>query len=264
MQQLKFSVREIVSRKVSVLGYDVFSHSLSSLAEEIDHHLKSGTSKAWLCCLNPHSYAVSKSLQTFSDAITSATWVIPDGIGLVLAGNILGRPVQERITGSDTFGAVSSLADRSHYKVFFLGASEEVLQLISEKYSRDFPGSSIVGTYSPPYKAEFSDADVDKMVASVNTAGADILWVGMTSPKQDIFIARNIHRLDVKFAAGIGAVFDFYAGCTPRASELMIRWKLEWLHRFFMSPKRMWRRIFVSGPIFLLDVVKARCFGQRS
>jgi N-acetylglucosaminyldiphosphoundecaprenol N-acetyl-beta-D-mannosaminyltransferase len=253
-----------VSRVVSVLGYNVFSHSLSELAEEIDNHLKSEVSKAWLCCLNPHSYAVSKNLLIFRDAIRSATWVIPDGIGLVMAGNFLSQPVQERITGSNTFNAVSSLAERSNYKVFFLGASEEILQLISEKYRRDFPGSEIVGTYSPPYKNEFSCVDIDFMVESVNNAGADILWVGMTSPKQDIFIAQNIQKLNVRFAAGIGAVFDFYAEQTPRASDLMIRMRLEWFHRFLMSPKRMWKRIFVSGPIFLLDVMKARFIGKKS
>ncbi len=249
-------------RVISVLGYDVFCDSLSSLVDEIEDQLKVDDSKAWLCCLNPHSYAVSKSVKIFRDAIHAATWVIPDGIGMVIAGNFLRKPVLERITGSDTFYAVSSVAARSSYRVFFLGASEEVLQLIVERYNKEFPGSVIAGTYSPPYKSEFSRADIDNMVESVNKSGADILWVGMTSPKQDIFIAQNIGRLDVKFAAGIGAVFDFYAGRTPRASDLMIRLRLEWLHRFFMAPKRMWRRIFISGPIFLMDVIKARFIRQ--
>jgi N-acetylglucosaminyldiphosphoundecaprenol N-acetyl-beta-D-mannosaminyltransferase len=116
----------------------------------------------------------------------------------------------------------------------------------------------VAGTYSPPFKPTYSAAELDKMVAVINTSNADVLWVGMTAPKQEKFIYQNKDRLNVRFAAAIGAVFDFYAGNVKRSSPNFQRIGLEWLPRLLQEPGRLWRRMVVSAPIFLYHVLRRR------
>jgi N-acetylglucosaminyldiphosphoundecaprenol N-acetyl-beta-D-mannosaminyltransferase len=140
--------------------------------------------------------------------------------------------------------------------VFFLGASEETLALIRARMAVDYPAIRVAGTYSPPFKPEYSAAELDEMITAVNAARPDVLWVGMTAPKQEKWIFQNLHRLDVKFAGAVGAVFDFYVGKVKRSHPAFQELGLEWLPRLLRQPVRLWRRTFVSAPIFVWHVVR--------
>lgn len=165
-----------------------------------------------------------------------------------------------RVTGFCLFQSLSAEFGKMGARVFLLGSSDSTLDLLRTKIVEDFPGTEVVGVYSPPFKPEFSEKDMFEMIKAVNRSAPDVLWVGMTSPKQGIFISKCLPKLDVRFTAGIGAVFDFYTGVTTRASELLIRHNLEWLDRLVKSPRKMWRRVFISGPIFLFDLIRHRFF----
>jgi N-acetylglucosaminyldiphosphoundecaprenol N-acetyl-beta-D-mannosaminyltransferase len=102
------------------------------------------------------------------------------------------------------------------------------------------------------------DVELEAMIAAINQASPDILWVGMTAPKQEKWIHQNLHRLDVRFAAAIGAVFDFYTGRVIRSHPVFQRLGLEWLPRLIQEPGRLWRRMFISAPVFMWHVVRAR------
>lgn len=242
--------------KENILGYDVDALSvdnfISTLFLDISTLSNSHGCTKWLACINPHSFAVSRQDSIFSQALKNADWLIPDGVGIVLASRILGGNIDERITGFDIFfGLHDRVNDKGSMSVFFLGSTNENLDLISSQMEKDFPNIIIAGTYSPPFEDEFSTIEVDKMVTAINASNADILWVGMTAPKQEKLIFDNISRLNVRFIGAIGAVFDFYIGRVKRSHPTFQRLGLEWLPRLVQQPRRLWRRTFVSAPLFL-------------
>jgi len=241
----------------AVLDYRICLGGVAVLRDDIFGWIQRGDKCRWLACINPHSYAVARANPDFADALKEADWLIPDGVGIVLASRMLRGTIRERVTGTDIFTALHQRLNRTGGSVFFLGASEDTLSAIRERMARDYPNIRIAGTYSPPFKPQFSAKETDAMVAAVNAANADVLWVGMTSPKQDLWLRANHHRLRVKFAAGIGAVFDFYTGRIKRSHPVFQKLGLEWLPRLLQEPRRLWRRMFVSAPIFLWDVVRA-------
>ncbi|UCG35506.1 MAG: WecB/TagA/CpsF family glycosyltransferase, partial [Candidatus Omnitrophota bacterium] len=138
---------------------------------------------------------------------------------------------------------------------YFLGSTSEVLEKIRKKMTERFPNIKIAGTYSPPYKA-YSDSENSSVVEEINKLQPTALWVGMTAPKQEKWIYSNIGKLDVPFIVGIGAVFDFFAGTKKRSPEWSIKIGVEWLPRLIREPKRMWKRTFVSFPVFMYYVAK--------
>ena len=185
--------------------------------------------------------------------------LLPDGSGIVLAAKLLNLPLTEKVAGSDFFHECNKKADATGgVRYFFLGSSEKVLELISKRRSEESPNIEVCGTYSPPFKAEFSEEDNLEMIRAVNDAKPDILWVGMTAPKQEKWIYENRHRLMVPFSGAIGAVFDFYAGTKERSSEFWIKLGLEWLPRFLKEPRRLWERNLKSTPIFLWWILKEK------
>jgi len=243
----------------NVLGYCVVNFELMACVESILKDLRDADTKKWLACINPHSYVTALDESEFSDALHGADWLIPDGSGIVLASQLLGGNIRKRITGSDIFSALNSKAnDLGGLSVFFFGSTLDSLKDIQVRMERDYPKIRFAGSYSPPFKQVYSGDELDAMVAAVNQSRPDILWVGMTAPKQEKWIHQNLHRLDVRFAAAVGAVFDFYTGRVKRSHPILQRLGLEWLPRLIQEPRRLWKRMFISAPIFMWHVVRER------
>ena len=136
----------------------------------------------------------------------------------------------------------------------FMGSSPKVLSLIVEKAKTVYPNIEIV-TYSPPYKPEFTDEDNRAIVKAINDADPDLLWIGMTAPKQEKWAYSHWDELNIRCHVGtIGAVFDFFAGTYERAPRWWQEHSLEWLYRLVKEPRRMWRRYVIGNPLFLLNV----------
>jgi N-acetylglucosaminyldiphosphoundecaprenol N-acetyl-beta-D-mannosaminyltransferase len=143
-------------------------------------------------------------------------------------------------------------------KVMFMGSSEKVLELIRKRCAVDYPNLEVV-TYSPPYKPEFSDEDNAAIIKAINDANPDVLWIGMTAPKQEKWTYAHWKDLDIHCHVGtIGAVFDFYAGTARRAPYWWQKHSLEWLYRLAKEPKRMWKRYVIGNPLFLWNIQKER------
>lgn len=239
-----------------ILGYPVITSVLDDCVAAIITDMKKKDRQCWLVCLNPHSYAVSLKDNLFSQALHAADWVIPDGAGIVLASRMYRGEIRQRITGSDIFYALNSkMNELGGFSVFFLGSTSENLADIKARMARDYPNIRFAGSYSPPYRPEFNDEDVEAMVAAINLAKPDVLWVGMTAPKQEKLIHQHLPRMNVRFAAAVGAVFDFYTGNIKRSHPLFQKYGLEWLPRLLQEPRRLWRRNFISTPIFLWHVI---------
>jgi len=242
-----------------ILDYAVYAEDLEECLKNISAWIASADQCRWLACLNPHSYVSAQDDPQFAEALHDADWLIPDGSGIVLASKVLGKGIHERITGSDIFWGLQETLNRSGgCTVFFLGSSVETLSMIRTKMPQDFPWIKVAGTYSPPYKAEFDEADSRLMVEAINRIKPDVLWVGMTAPKQEKWIYQNKGRLNVKFIGAIGAVFDFYTGRVKRSHMLFQKLGLEWLPRLLREPVRLWRRNLISTPRFLMTLLLTR------
>ncbi len=241
------------------MGYRVRRDGVEPCVSEIMQSFDQEGRCKWLACLNPHSYVVAKNNSDFQAALKASDWLIPDGAGIMLASRILGTGIKMRITGPDIFYALHDrLQETGGYSVFFLGSSDETLAEIERRMCRDWPDIKLAGTYAPPFKHRFSDQDVADMVERINRARPDVLWVGMTAPKQEEWIYRALPKLDVRFAGAVGAIFDFYAGKIKRSHSLFIRLGLEWLPRLLREPRRLWRRTMISAPTFMWHVLLAR------
>jgi N-acetylglucosaminyldiphosphoundecaprenol N-acetyl-beta-D-mannosaminyltransferase len=155
-------------------------------------------------------------------------------------------------------GVMGAMNDGGKGSCFFLGSTDETLAKIRLEMSKRFPNVEVVGTYSPPFKPNFSAEDNDKMIQAINMAAPDILWVGLTAPKQEKWIHACQDRLAVNFAGPIGAAFDFFVGNIKRVSPFWQDFGFEWLPRLIQEPRRLWRRSLISAPKFLVRTIKYR------
>jgi N-acetylglucosaminyldiphosphoundecaprenol N-acetyl-beta-D-mannosaminyltransferase len=245
--------------KEDILGYYINTFSVEDCADRIFQSLREGK-RTWLACFNPHSYAIALKDEVFSRALKAADWLVPDGSGVVLASRFLGGAIQERVTGSDVFaGLHKRMNDAGGMRVFLLGSTQETLEIIQKKMARDYPKIKIVGVYSPPFKDVYARTEINEMIKAINSTAPDVLWVGLSAPKQEKFIFENRAQLKVKFVGAVGAVFDFYSGNVKRDKDSwLVNHGLEWLPRLIQEPGRLWRRMFVSAPVFVAHVVKQK------
>lgn len=184
-------------------------------------------------------------------AYESASLVLADGFPVVLASKMLGRPLPERVAGSDLAPALfESTSDGRGISVFLLGAGPGVAERAAAKITARWPNVRIVGTYSPPLGFERDDQENDDIIRRVNDVRPDVLVLGLGAPKQELWIARHHDRLQAKTALCIGATIDFLAGEKARAPRWMQRSGLEWLHRLSTEPKRLFRRYAHDARIF--------------
>lgn len=223
--------------------------------------------KVLINTVNAHSFNVAQKDKLFAKALKNGDYLIPDGASIIKACKWLKAKSQpkERIAGWDLFVfEMQRLKERSKkedgrcLKVMFMGSSEKVLAKIRENAAVEYPTLDVV-TYSPPYKPEFSDEDNNAIIKAINDANPDLLWIGMTAPKQEKWTFQHWNELKIHCHVGtIGAVFDFYAGTAKRAPQWWQDHSLEWLYRLLKEPKRMWRRYVLGNPLFVWNIVKER------
>lgn len=230
--------------------------------------------KVLINTINAHSYNTALKDRFFQEALFNGDYLIPDGASIVKACRWLKAKSQpkERIAGWDLFeyemnrleevskkfanDSEAHSAQQSAKKVMFMGSSKRVLALIREKAALLYPHLEVV-TYSPPYKPQFSDADNAAIICAINDANPDLLWIGMTAPKQEKWTYSHWDELDIHCHVGtVGAVFDFFAGTYQRAPLWWQEHSLEWLYRLIKEPKRMWRRYIIGNAEFLWNVCK--------
>ena len=210
--------------------------------------------------INAFSYNSARKDVLFEEALTKGDVLIPDGISIVRTCHLLkakSRP-KERIAGWDLFTFEMHRLNKKGGKVMFLGSSEKVLGLIQKNAASRYPNLEVV-TYSPPYKPQFTVEDDLNMVKAINDADPDLLWIGMTAPKQEKWTYANWDRLNIHCHVGtVGAVFDFFAGTHKRAPEIWQKLGLEWLYRLLAEPRRMWRRYIIGNVEFISLIVRER------
>ncbi len=202
-----------------------------------------------VCTINPEFIMIARQDINFYNILSRADLCVPDGVGLLWAARHLGKPLPERVTGSDGVPKIAENAARAGWKLYFLGAAPTVADQAAAVLRQQHPTLQIVGIYSGSPVPDKEDAIVEK----VNASGADILFVAYGAPEQDKWIARNLPRLQVKMAMGVGGSFDFIAGIVPRAPLWMRRYGIEWLYRLYLQPWRIRRMLRL--PRFVLAVL---------
>jgi N-acetylglucosaminyldiphosphoundecaprenol N-acetyl-beta-D-mannosaminyltransferase len=208
--------------------------------------------------INAHSYNTALKDAFFAEALMKGDALIPDGASIVMACRKLKAKSQptERIAGWDLFTMEMERLNQKGGTCFFMGSSEKVLKLIREKAKTVYPNIRIE-TYSPPYKPEFSEEENRAIIEAINRANPDLLWIGMTAPKQEKWAYRHWNELDIHCHCGtIGAVFDFFAGTMERAPLWWQEHSLEWLYRLLKEPKRMWRRYIIGNTLFIWNIFR--------
>lgn len=188
------------------------------------------------------------------DSILACDLVLADGQSVVWASRILGRPLPERVAGIDLFEDLLGLAEREHRSVYLLGATDEVLRSLRTNLGLRWPGLRIAGCRD----GYFADAEAARIAADIAASGADMLFLGITSPKKEIFLRTHGAALGVPIMHGVGGSFDVLAGVTRRAPLRWQRYGLEWAYRVWQEPRRLWKRYLTTNLQFLSLLARER------
>lgn len=213
--------------------------------------------KTLINTINQYSFCIAQTDIDFKKALQNSDILLPDGIGVVVAVKMLNGERIKKIAGADLHHFLLKDLDKKGGSCFYLGSSQKTLDKITERVSREFPNVKLA-SFSPPYKTEFSDYENKQMLDEVNAFKPDVLFVGMTAPKQEKWSYMHVNQLDTGIICSIGAVFDFYAGTIVRPNKFWVRLGLEWFVRLIKEPKRMWKRYLYYGPVFIKLVLKEK------
>ncbi|MHB9031604.1 MAG: WecB/TagA/CpsF family glycosyltransferase [Anaerolineae bacterium] len=243
------------AKSVYILNVRVDHVTTIEVLDELDRMVQEGGVHQ-VATVNPEFVMTAQRNHEFFVTINESALAIPDGVGLLWASRMLGKPLPERVTGSDTVPLIARMAAQKGYRLFLLGAAPGVAEKAAQILLRDNPGLQIVGTFSGSPRSE----EEQEIVTLVQRAKPDFLFVAFGAPQQDLWIKRNMEQLQVPVCMGIGGTLDFIAGVAPRAPVWMRRCGLEWLYRLIRQPWR-WRRM-ARLPKFALLVLAQRLRGR--
>lgn len=243
--------------KVNILGIQVDCVGMAQTLAQIEQFIQERKPRL---VITPNVDHLIKARQDkeFNKIYAESDLNVPDGVPLLWAARFLGRPLLERVNGTDLFEALCARAAERGHRVFLLGgppgAAEQAAKILQERN----PGLQVVGAYAPPMGFVSDDDENRRIAARLRKTRPDILFVGLGAPKQEKWIHRHMHKLGVPVSIGVGASFEYVAGTSPRAPRWMQRTGLEWLHRVLSDPARYWKRYIVEDFKFFPLVVAQR------
>ena len=238
-------------RRRAVLGVPLAMLDYERTMDAMDAMIASGT-RGYVCCSPVHAVMVARDDPEMMAALRGSTLAVPDGMPLVWAANLLGEAISNRVYGPELMLRYSDrCAERGHRVWLYGGRDQGSLVQLALNLRKRHPGINIVGGFSPPFRPMTSEEE-DALVAQINEARPDVLWVGIGVPKQEKWMARMRARLDAPVLCGVGAAFDFHAGRISQAPPWMQDRGLEWIYRIAQEPRRLLPRYLYYNPRFLL------------
>lgn len=244
-----------------VQRFDILGVMMSAInmndALKVVERLIAERRKGYVCVSPVSTILECYENEKIRDIVNQAALVTPDGMPSVWIGKRKGFQNMGRVYGPDLMKAVCNLSQVKGYRNFFYGATPEVLERLKTNLLVQFPKLNICGVCSPPFRA-LSDEEDRQLVEQINRAQADIVWVGLGSPKQDIWMAQHKDRLSAYVLCGVGAAFDFISGTKKQAPYWMQRCGLEWLFRLCTEPRRLWRRYLIGNTKFIYLLIKEK------
>jgi N-acetylglucosaminyldiphosphoundecaprenol N-acetyl-beta-D-mannosaminyltransferase len=234
--------------RVDVLGVGVSAINLDDAVATIEHWI-SENSRNYVCVTGAHGVMESRRDQRLRRIHNEAGLVTPDGMPLVWFSRLSGKSRTERVCGSDLMQKMTAVSQLRGYRQFYYGGAEGVADKLKHVLIASHPGLEVVGTLCPPFR-ELTPKEDQAVVEAINEARPHILWLGLSTPKQEFWMASHLGRVEVPVMIGVGAAFDFLAGTRHRAPLWMQRNGLEWLFRLGSEPRRLWRRYAYIVPGF--------------
>ena len=239
---------------LDVLGMKVNLVDCAYAMDQIEDWISADGETRTIIVTGFHGLHVALDDPDFRDLIGEADLFVPDGIAPLLISRRLGLRDHGRVTGADLMQGFFDLANKKGYSSYFFGDTDETLAALQEKVEAHWPGHKVAGMFSPPFGAT-SEEEVDRMIAAINDAKPDVLWVGLGLPKQERWIRANRHKLKVPVAIGVGAAFGFHSGKVSRVPAWIGKGGFEWMWRLLAEPKKLWRRSLIDGPRFVFGIV---------
>ena len=238
--------------RVNVLGVGISVINIPTSVQIIDSWIAEHE-KHYVCVTPVSSVMEAQRDENFKRIQNNAGLITPDGMPMVWMGRLHGFSEIDRVYGPDLMLAMSELSARKGYSNFFYGGAEGVPQELGKRLQEKFEGFKTAGAFSPPFRP-LTPAEDNQVVDMINKSGADILWVGLGAPKQEVWMSDHRNRLEVPVMIGVGAAFDFHTGRVKQAPLWMQRCGMEWLFRLSQEPKRLWRRYLRDNPLFLINI----------
>jgi N-acetylglucosaminyldiphosphoundecaprenol N-acetyl-beta-D-mannosaminyltransferase len=238
--------------RVQVLGVGISAVNPELAVEAITRWIETGE-RSYVCVTGVHGVMESQRDPALRRAHNTSGLTVPDGMPMVWAGHRAGASWMRQVRGADLMLSVLERAAQCGWSSYLYGGAEGVPELLAQELVRRIPTLRIAGTYSPPFRELTPEEDED-VVRRINDSGADLVWVGLSCPKQERWMAKHRDRLDAPVLLGVGAAFDFHAGLKPQAPSWMRCHGLEWSYRLFKEPRRLWRRYLRNNPAYLARI----------
>jgi N-acetylglucosaminyldiphosphoundecaprenol N-acetyl-beta-D-mannosaminyltransferase len=235
--------------RVNVLGVGISVLNLQS-AVEVMSTAVANDRKGYIAVTGVHGVSEAQDDADFRRILNAAFLCTPDGMPMVWMSRLAGHKEVSRVYGPDLMALICERGLQNGWRHFFYGGAEGVAEELKSKLSARFPGLRVVGTYTPPFRAlnATEESVLSEMVAATRP---DFFWVGLSTPKQERFMAAYLPKLDAKLMIGVGAAFDFHAGKVKQAPRWIQRSGLEWAYRLYQEPRRLWRRYARNNPLFI-------------
>ena len=237
------------SRRVNILGVGVSPINMDQAVGEIEGWIAERRSH-YVCITNIHGIVESQRDEGLRQIHNAAGLVTPGGMPLVWATHLFGFPHVERVYSPDLVLAMCERSVARGFRHYFFGGAPGVAGQMADCLRQRFPGLAVAGTYAPPFHPLTAEDD-DRIVRAINRARPDIVWVGLSTPKEERWMAAHIGRVNAAALIGVGAAFDFLSGAKRQAPRWMQRSGLEWFFRVAIEPRRLWRRYATNIPAFL-------------
>ncbi len=243
-------------RRVDVLGVHVSTLDLPTAVNEIARWIQDGE-RRYVCVRDAHGVMLAQDDEIFRRIQNESGLTTPDGMPMVWCGRWAGEKDMDRVYGPDLIRAVSERADQEGWKFFYYGGNEGVADELAAEIKRVAPGVHNVGTYCPPFRPLTPD-ERGAIIEQINHSDADIVWVGLSSPKQEYWMDDVRSELNASALIGIGAAYDMLTGHVRQAPRFIQRSGFEWLFRLLMEPKRLWRRYVLNLPRFVYLLLRRK------
>jgi N-acetylglucosaminyldiphosphoundecaprenol N-acetyl-beta-D-mannosaminyltransferase len=235
-----------------VLGVKVSAIDLSRAVDMADRWIAS-ENRGYVCVTGVHGVMEAQADPEFHRILNHAFINTPDGMPMSWVGHIQGLSQMDRVCGPDFMTAMCQLSVERGYRHFLYGGEPGVVDLLKGILQKRFPGLQVVGTYTPPFR-NLNPEEEEELLTQVRESNPHILWVGVSTPKQERFMAHYVDRLQVPLLAGVGAAFDYHTGRIRDCPHWVKRAGLQWLHRLLQDPRRLWRRYLRNNPAFVWHI----------
>lgn len=245
-------MRRIEAPRANVLGVGVSAINMEHALSLLESAITSGK-KGYICVTGVHGIMEAQRDTAFRKILNDSLLTTPDGMPTVWVGKVQGFRCMERVYGPDFMLKVCELSRQRGYTQFFYGGMPGVAEQLKSVLTSGFPGLRVVGTYCPPFRT-LNGKEETELRELVSSTRPDIFWVGLSTPKQERFMAEYIHKLDTTVMVGVGAAFNVHVGLMRDSPDWLKKAGLQWFHRLLQEPSRLWKRYLINNPLFLWKI----------